>query len=439
LFLGKEHNWWGPAGQTGPCGPDTEMFVELDQDRCGPDCDVTCNCGKFVEVWNDVFMQYNKTAEGTYEPLAQQNVDTGMGLERMAAVLQGRKSVFETELFAGLLAKLAEISGVDDPGQTTSGRIVVEHMRTATFLMGDGVRPGNVDQAYVLRRLIRRAIREARKLGVEQAFTPAMAAVVIDEYGDVYPELEENREGILAGLQEEEEQFAGALQRGSREFNKLIERFPPHVEKKVISGRKAFYLYETYGFPLELTTEMAEERGFTVDKEGYEKAYRKHQELSRAGAEQKFKGGLADASEQTAALHTATHLMHAALRKTLGDHVKQAGSNITAERLRFDFTHDAKMTPEEIRAVEELVNQVIREDVPVECREMTLDEARDLGAIGLFESRYGEKVRVYRVGGFSMEVCGGPHAERTGKLGSFKILKEESSSRGVRRIKAVLR
>ena len=438
VFLGKKHNWWGPAGDTGPCGPDTEMFVELDQPDCGPDCGLTCSCGKYVEIWNDVFMQYNKTADGTFEPLVQRNVDTGMGLERVTAILQGKSCCFETELFAGLLAMLGDIAAVDDPGATPSGRIVVEHMRAATFLMGDGVRPGNVDQGYMLRRLVRRAIREARKLGVKEPFVTTLADAVVEQYGSVYGQLLESRDDIRQFLQEEEHQFASTLERGIREFNKLIDAIPDHVQKKVLSGRKAFHLYETYGFPLELMVEMAGERGFAVDTEGYETAYRKHQELSRAGAEQKFKGGLADASTKTTALHTATHLMHAALRRVLGDHVLQAGSNITPERLRFDFPHHAKVTPEQIAEVERLVNEVIKADIPVESHEMTLEEARGAGAIGLFENKYGERVKVYRVGDFSTEMCGGPHAERTGHLGTFRILKEQSSSRGVRRIKASL-
>jgi len=438
VFLGREHNWWGPAGETGPCGPDTEMYVELDQPPCGPDCGLTCGCGKYVEIWNDVFMQYNKTADGKFEPLAQKNVDTGMGVERVAAVLQGKKSCYETELFAGLLAHLAELSGVEDPDATRSGRIVVEHMRAATFIIADGVRPGNVDQGYVLRRLIRRAIREARRLGVDRPFTPELAQVVIDEYGDIYPELVQNRDTIHSELAAEEEQFARTLERGVREFNRLIESIPPHVQRKVISGRKAFFLYETYGFPFELTREMAAERGFEVDEEGFRKAFRKHQELSRAGAAKRFKGGLADHTEQTARLHTATHLLHEALRRVLGPHVKQAGSNITPERLRFDFTHPEKLTPEQIREVERIVNETIAADLPVTCEEISLEEAKRRGAIGLFEGKYGDIVKVYRIGDFSQEICGGPHARRTGELGRFRIVKEQSSSRGVRRIRAVL-
>ncbi len=438
-FLGKEDNWWGPAGQTGPCGPDTEMFVPLDRPDCGPDCGPACGCGKWVEIWNDVFMQYNKTADGQYVPLAKPNVDTGMGVERVTAFMQGVRSAYETELFRGIFAKIIELSGNPEANYTNrSARIVAEHLRASTFLIGDGVKPSNVDQGYVLRRLVRRAIREARKLGITEMFTSKIAEVVIAEYSDVYPELRQNEDFIHNELRREEEQFGKTLENGTREFNKLVDKFPPHLENKVISGRKAFNLYETYGFPLELTQEMAAERGFTVDAKGFQEAYVKHQELSRAGAEQKFKGGLADQSERTAALHTATHLLHQALRTVLNEDVAQAGSNITAERLRFDFTYGDKMTPEQIAQVEELVNTQINRDLPVTHEEMTLDEAKKRGAIGLFESKYGELVKLYTIGDFSMEICGGPHVPRTGSMGHFRIMKEESSSRGVRRIKAIL-
>lgn len=438
VFLGKNDNWWGPAGETGPCGPDTEMFIELDKPACGPDCGVSCNCGKYVEVWNDVFMQYNKNQDGTYTPLSQRNVDTGMGLERMVAVLQGKSSPYETELFTPLFEKVSTLTKRQNVRDTQSGRIVAEHMRAAAFLLADGVRPGNVDQAYVLRRLIRRAIREGRKLGIKEAFTEKLLQTVIDEYSDVYPELSRNKTAMGEATAQEEQQFRQALERGTREFNKLIDAIPEHVRKKVISGRKAFYLYETFGFPIELTIEMARERGFEVDRAGFEKAYRKHQEQSRKGAEQKFKGGLADHSEKTTALHTATHLLHAALRQTLGEHVKQAGSNINEKRLRFDFTHPEKVSKDELCKVEALVNDVIAQDLPVKSAEMPVDEARTSGALGLFEDRYGDRVKVYSVDNFSREICGGPHVKRTGELGEFKITKEESSSRGVRRIKAVL-
>lgn len=437
--LPKEDNWWGPAGTTGPCGPDTEMFIDNGQPACGPECRPGCHCGKYIEIWNDVFMQYNKTADGQYVPLEKPNVDTGMGVERVTAFMQGVRSAYETELFRGIFAKIIELSGNPEANHANrSARIVAEHMRASTFLIGDGVKPSNVDQGYVLRRLIRRAIREARKLGITEMFTSTIAEVVIAEYSDAYPELRQNEEFIHNELRREEEQFGKTLENGTREFNKLVDKFPPHLENKVISGRKAFNLYETYGFPLELTQEMAAERGFTVDAKGFQEAYVKHQELSRAGASQKFKGGLADQSERTAALHTATHLLHQALRTVLNEDVTQAGSNITAERLRFDFTYGEKMTPEQIAQVEELVNAQISRDLPVTHEEVSLEEAKKRGAIGLFESKYGDLVKLYTIGDFSMEICGGPHVSQTGGMGHFRITKEESSSRGVRRIKAVL-
>lgn len=436
--LGKKDNWWGPAGTTGPCGPDTEMFYWT-----GPlPAPETFDPGdkRWVEIWNDVFMQYNKTADGKFEPLAQKNVDTGMGLERVTAILQGKASCYETEIFAPIFAKLDEIRGIDAPaaGRTSSERIIADHLRAATFILGDGITPGKVDQPYVLRRLIRRAIREGRKLGINDAFTSKIADAVIEEFGDVYPELRDRAAVIREELDREEKQFAVTLEKGTHEFQKLIDRVPAHIEKKIISGKNAFNLYETYGFPIELTIEMAQEKGFQVDRAGYDAAFAKHQEMSRAGAEQKFKGGLADSSEATAALHSATHLLQAALRKVLGTHVEQRGSNITAERLRFDFSHEDKMTPEQLKQVEDLVNDAISRDLPIVCEEMDVETAKNSGAMGLFENKYDAKVKVYTMGDVSKEICGGPHASRTGELGRFKIKKEESSSRGVRRIKAVL-
>ena len=436
--LGKKDNWWGPAGTTGPCGPDTEMFYWT-----GPlPAPETFDPGdkRWVEIWNDVFMQYNKTADGKFEPLAQKNVDTGMGLERVTAILQGKASCYETEIFAPIFAKLDEIRGIDAPAavRTSSERIIADHLRAATFILGDGITPGKVDQPYVLRRLIRRAIREGRKLGINDAFTSKIADAVIEEFGDVYPELRDRAAVIREELDREEKQFAVTLEKGTHEFQKLIDRVPAHIEKKIISGKNAFNLYETYGFPIELTIEMAQEKGFQVDRAGYDAAFAKHQEMSRAGAEQKFKGGLADSSEATAALHSATHLLQAALRKVLGTHVEQRGSNITAERLRFDFSHEDKMTPEQLKQVEDLVNDAISRDLPSVCEEMDVETAKNSGAMGLFENKYDAKVKVYTMGDVSKEICGGPHASRTGELGRFKIKKEESSSRGVRRIKAVL-
>ena len=436
--LPKKDNWWGPAGETGPCGPDTEIFYWTGPQPTPEVFDPSDK--RWVEIWNNVFMQYFKNAEGKFEPLKQQNVDTGMGVERVTAILQGKASCYDTEIFAPLFAKLDELRGIETPAERTrSERIIVEHMRAATFIMGDGVTPGKVDQAYVLRRIIRRAIREAMKLELNKSFTVAMAQVVIDNYKDVYSELAVNEKIILEEFEREERQFASALDRGTREFEKLIARVPAHIERKVISGKNAFNLYETYGFPIELTVEMAAEKGFTVDMEGYQKAFEKHQELSRQGAEQKFKGGLADHSDETARLHTATHMLHKALRIVLGDHVAQKGSNITAERLRFDFSHPDKMTPEQIAEVQKIVNEQIQRELPVICEEMTVDEARAAGAIGLFGDKYGERVKVYSIGDYSKEICGGPHAQNSKDLGEFIIQKEESSSRGVRRIKAIIK
>jgi alanyl-tRNA synthetase len=384
-------------------------------------------------------MQYNKTADGTFEPLSQKNVDTGMGLERVAAVLQGKGSCYQTELFQPIFDKLDEIRGIASPEKRTdSERIIADHMRSSVFIIADGITPGNVDQAYVLRRLIRRAIREGRKLGIEKTFTAELAQVIIDNYKDFYTELEINAAKIREELDIEEKQFAQTLEKGTREFEKLIAKVPDHIQKKVISGKKAFFLYETYGFPLELTEAMAEENGFEVDREGFQNAFEKHQEMSRKGAEQKFKGGLADNTEATTKLHTATHLLHQALRNLLGDHVAQRGSNITADRLRFDFSHSDKVPKEVLNEVETIVNDIIKQDIPIDCRELTVEEAKAEGAIGLFGDRYGERVKVYTIGDFSKEICGGPHAKSTGELGRFKIKKEESSSRGIRRIKAVL-
>ena len=439
FYLPKENNWWGPAGVTGPCGPDTEMFIITDKEPCGPDCSPACSCGRYLEIWNDVFMQYNKKEDGTFEPLAQKNVDTGMGLERTICVLNGKKSVYETDLFENILGKIAELSGKtygEDEATTKAFRIIADHMRTSNFIMGDdrGVSPANVDQGYVLRRLIRRAVRYGMEIGMPEGFTGEIAKVIIEQYKDVYPELKRNEAFVLDQLALEETRFAKTLKQGNREFEKLAQR----VKDGRIDGESAFHLYDTYGFPVEMTCELAKDAGLTVDMEGFKECFKKHQATSQAGAEQRFKGGLADHSAQSARLHTATHLLHAALRKVLGDEVAQKGSNITAERLRFDFSFGRKMTKEEIAEVERLVNEAIDAHAPIVCEEMTVPEAKAQGAIGLFTSKYGENVKVYTMGPYSKEICGGPHATNTGDLKSFKIQKEESSSAGVRRIKAVI-
>lgn len=441
-FLPREDNWWGPAGTTGPCGPDTEMFIDTGRPSCGPDCGPGCKCGKWLEIWNDVFMQYNKTADGTYEPLTRKCVDTGMGIERTVTILNGKKSVYETEIFAPLIAAVERISGYtygSDAEKDKSVRIICDHSRAATFILGDpkAVSPSNVGAGYVLRRLIRRAVRHGRKLGIDRLFLTDMADAVVEKFAAPYPELAENRNRIMDELLQEEQKFLETLQKGEHEFEKML----PNLLKdprKIISGRLAFKLYDTYGFPIELTEELAAEHGMTINREEFDEAFKKHQELSRAGSEQVFKGGLADHGEQAVKYHTATHLLHQALRMVLGDHVAQKGSNITAERMRFDFSHPAPLTPEEIAKVESIVNEQIRRDLPVRMEIMSLEEAKASGAIALFGEKYENQVKVYTIGDFSKEVCGGPHVDRTGKLGTFKIQKEQSSSAGIRRIRAVL-
>jgi len=441
-FLPRKDNWWGPAGQTGPCGPDTEMFIDTGVPACGPSCKPGCHCGKYFEVWNDVFMQYNKTADGKYLPLAQKTVDTGMGVDRTIAMLQGKKTVFETELFWPVIERLAEITAKHygtEPGTDASFRIITDHVRAATFILGDdkGVKPSNLGQGYILRRLMRRSIRHGRKLGLEGGFLGKLAGEVVAIYRDTYPELADRAAMISAEMGLEEERFSETLQKGEKEFEKLIPNLLKNPQK-VMPGRVAFRLYDTYGFPIEITEELAREHGMAVDRKGFEEAFQKHQELSKAGAEKTFKGGLADHSEMTTKLHTATHLLHQALRSVLGSHVAQKGSNITVERLRFDFSHPQPMTEEQLRSVEAIVNEQIKKDLPVKMEVMTLEQAKASGAIALFGEKYQEKVKVYSIGDFSKEVCGGPHVEHTGVLGKFVIQKEQSSSAGVRRIRAVL-
>ncbi len=441
-FMPREDNWWGPAGETGPCGPDSEMFYDTGRPSCGPDCKPGCKCGKYFEIWNDVFMGYRKDKDGKYYEMERKCIDTGMGIERTVAVLQGKKSVYEIEVFQPIIHAIEALSGKkygENEDNDMSIRIISDHIRTSVFILGDqkGVAPSNVGQGYILRRLIRRAVRHGKKIGIDGTFLSGLAEVVLALYSKPYPELEEHREFILDELKKEEVKFSETLTKGEKEFEKLL----PNLLKgnsRVIGGRIAFKLYDTYGFPIELTKELAAEHGFTVDEEGFKAAFEKHQELSRAGAEQQFKGGLADHSEATTALHTATHLLHKALCVVLGGYVKQLGSNITAERLRFDFNHPQALTKEELKAVEDLVNEEIQKNLPVVCETMTLDEARAKGAAAQFDAKYGEKVTVYSIGDFSIEVCGGPHVTHTGDMGHFHIVKEQSSSAGVRRIKAVL-
>lgn len=441
-FLPREDNWWGPAGQTGPCGPDSEMFIDTGREACGPDCRPGCSCGKYFEIWNDVFMQYNKQEDGSFIEMERRCVDTGMGIERTSAVLQGKQSVYETEAFVPLIKAVESVSTVkygDSEDTDISIRIITDHIKTSTMVLGDerGVTPSNVGQGYILRRLIRRALRHGRKLGIEGIFLGRISEIVINLYTEIYPVLGEKKDFILNELQSEEEKFLRTLQKGEHEFEKLLPNLMKGA-KRIIPGRLAFKLYDTYGFPIEITEELAAEHGFTVDREGFDKAYKKHQELSKQGAEKTFKGGLADQSELTTALHTATHLLHKALRSVLGEHVQQKGSNITTERLRFDFNHPDKMTAEQIKEVEDIVNAQIGRKLDVSMEIMSLEKAQAEGAIAFFGDKYEEQVKVYSIGDFSKEVCGGPHVENTGSMGRFRIVKEQSSSAGVRRIRAVL-
>lgn len=440
FFLAKEHNWWGPAGLTGPCGPDTEMFIDTGKPACGVDCSPACSCGKYLEIWNDVFMQYNKTSEGAFEPLQQKNVDTGMGLDRTIAVLQGVESVYDTDIFEKILAVITELADCkmnDNERTLRAYRIVADHMRCATFMIGDprGITPSNMDQGYVLRRLLRRAIRWSLQIGIAENQLYKVALAVIDTYGEHYTELLEKKDFIVEQIQLEEKRFVRTINQGIKEFDRLCTKL---TSGDTIDGKSAFRLYDTYGFPIEMTVELAEEKGMKVDEQGFDIAFAEHQKKSQAGAEQRFKGGLADTNEQTARLHTATHLLQAALRQILGDEVAQKGSNITAERLRFDFSFPRKVTREELDQVEAIVNEAIAQEIDIVCSEMSVDEAKSSGAIGLFDSKYGNIVKVYTVGDVSKEICGGPHAENTSELISFKIKKEEASSAGVRRIKAVI-
>ena len=431
-FYGKDDNWW-IAGEEGPCGPDTEMFYDTGKPACGPDCQPSCDCGKYVEIWNNVFMEYYKDKNG-YSKLKQKNVDTGLGLERMTMLLQGKETPFDTELFLPVMEKIQELQKVD---HIESRRIIAEHLRSSMMIIADGGRPSNIDRGYVLRRLIRRMIRHMNKLQIDLSELSNLIDINVDNLKEMYPELEQNRETIKNVINEEKDKFVKTLTHGEREFQKEMQKAKENG-KTEIDAKVVFRLYDTYGFPPEVTKELADENGMTVDLKGFEELFKEHQEKSRQGSTQKFKGGLADQNEKTIAYHTATHLLHQALRTVLGDHVKQSGSNITEERLRFDFTHPQKMTKEEIQQVEDLVNEQIKRDLPVTCEEMSYEDAKKSGAIGLFTDKYGDKVKVYTIGDFSKEICGGPHVTHTGDMGRFKIKKEESSSSGIRRIKAVL-
>ncbi len=431
-FFGKEDNWW-IAGEEGPCGPDTEMYYDTGKPKCSPECNPACGCGKYIEIWNNVFMEFYKDKNG-YRKLEQKNVDTGLGLERMTMILQGKETPFEIEVFEPVMKGLEKLQKVDS---IESRRIVAEHLRSSIMIINDGGRPSNVDRGYILRRLLRRMTRHMNKLEINLDELSNIIDISIDSLKELYPELEKNRATIKEIIVAEKDKFMKTLQKGEKEFEKVANR-TKNNNKDVIDAQAVFNLYETYGFPPEMTEELAKENGLKVDMEGYQKLFEEHQAKSRMGSEAKFKGGLASTGEMEVKYHTATHLLNAALKKVLGDHVHQKGSNITPERLRFDFSHNAKMTDEEKKQVEDLVNEYIKQDLKVERLEMTKEEALKLGAEAMFLDKYGDEVTVYKIGDVSMEFCGGPHVERTGVLGTFKIKKEEASSSGVRRIKAIL-
>ena len=410
------------------------MFLDTGKPACSAECQPSCNCGKYVEIWNNVFMEYYKSKDGLVTKLKQQNVDTGLGLERMTMLLQGKETPFDTELFLPVMEKLKELAKVEN---IESRRIVAEHLRSSIMVISDGGRPSNIDRGYVLRRLIRRMTRHLNKLQINLDELGNLIDLYIETLKEMYPELVQNKEIIKQTIIEEKNKFMKTLSHGEKEFEKAVNKLKQE-NKNVIDGYTIFKLYETYGFPPEITSDLAKEQGIQIDLTEFDKLFKEHQEKSRLGSEQKFKGGLAEQNEQTTKYHTATHLLHKALQIVLGDHAKQNGSNITVERLRFDFTHPEKMTPEQLKQVEDIVNEQIKRDLKVTCEEMSLEDAKASGATGLFENKYGEKVKVYTIGDFSKEICGGPHVTHTGELGHFKIIKEESSSAGVRRIKAIL-
>ncbi len=432
-YFGKDDNWW-IAGETGPCGPDTEMFYDTGKPKCSPNCNPSCGCGKYVEIWNNVFMEFYKDENGKYTKLKQKNVDTGLGIERMTMILEGKETPFETELFSHIMDKLVELQKVDN---ISSRRIIAEHLRSSMMIIADGGRPSNIDRGYILRRLIRRMIRHMNKLEISLDELSTLIELNVENLKEMYPELENKKEIIKNVILEEKDKFVKTLTKGEKEFEKEIAEIRKQG-KEVVDGKIVFRLYDTYGFPPEVTEELAQENGMKIDKEEFNKLFKEHQEKSRAGSEQKFKGGLASTGEMETKYHTATHLLNAALKQVLGQHVHQKGSNITAERMRFDFSHPSKMTDEEKQKTEDLVNKWIKDAIPVEHMEMKKDEAIKMGAEAMFIEKYGDIVSVYKIGDFSLELCGGPHVHNTSELGHFKIKKEESSSSGVRRIKAIL-
>ena len=432
-YYGKDDNWW-IAGEEGPCGPDTEMFYDTGKPACGPDCQPSCDCGKYVEIWNNVFMEYFKSKDGKYSKLAQRNVDTGLGLERMTMLLQGKETPFDTELFKPVMDKLSELQKVDN---IESRRIIAEHLRSSMMVISDGGRPSNVDRGYILRRLIRRMVRHMNKLQINLEEISTLIDINVENLKEMYPDLAKNQELIKNVIIEEKNKFVKTLAHGEKEFEKEMNKAKEQGKTK-IDGKVVFKLYDTYGFPPEVTSELAQENNMTVDMKEFDELFKAHQEKSRMGSEQKFKGGLAEQNDTTIAYHTATHLLNAALKVVLGPETHQRGSNITVDRMRFDFNCDHKMTDEEKKQTEDLVNKWIQDAIPVTVEKMKKDEAVKSGAECMFIEKYPDVVTVYTIGNVSKELCGGPHVKNTSELGKFKIKKEEASSAGVRRIKAIL-
>ncbi len=436
FFLPKENNFWILGSGIGPCGPDTEMFYDTGKPACGPDCSPACDCGKYLEIWNDVFMEYYKSEDGNLTKLKQQNVDTGMGLERTITVLNNLESVYDSDIFKRIKEKLEELSGLKYEDNKKSFRIIMDHVRTSTFILGDdhGITPSNIGAGYVLRRLLRRAIRHLRKLNINENVLKELANLYIEDYQEIYPELSRNKEAIFRELDKEYDKFSKTIKDGERLFYKTIK----HLEGDTLKGEDAFKLFDTFGFPIEMTEELAAENNLKVDIEGFKKCFKEHQDKSRTIDAGSFKGGLADTSEESTKYHTLAHLLLATLQEIYGKDVIQKGCNITSERIRFDFNCDHKLTDEEKARIENRVNEMIKTNTPVTWKEMSYEDAKKEGAHGTFENKYGSLVKVYTIGNLSKEICGGPHVENTGVLGHFRITKEESSSAGVRRIKGVL-
>jgi alanyl-tRNA synthetase len=436
FFLPKADNWWGPVGLSGPCGPDSEIFFDTGKaDHTG--CRPGCSCGKWFEIWNNVFMQYNQLEPGKYELLSQVNVDTGMGVDRTVAVLNGFDDIFLIETIWPLVQQLQELSARSYADNPLPFRVISDHIRAAAMAIADGGRPSNVESGYIIRRLIRRSVVYAHQLGIEHKFFGALSATVMDIFEEVYPDIGRQREIVAAEMEREETRFQATLERGLKQYNRVSE-ITQQEDRKEISGEDAFDLFQTYGFPLSITVELAEGQGLQVDDERFGTLFHEHQEISRRGMDKKFRGGLADDNLQSTCYHTTTHLLHQALRLVLGDTIQQKGSNITPERLRFDFSYGHKLTPQQVQEVEQIVNRQIERDLTVTFEVLSLNGALEQGALAFFGEKYGEQVKVYTIGDFSKEVCGGPHVDRTGLLGHFRIIKQEAVGQGVRRIRAVL-